>query len=176
MAREEVTHDAATLEALEKAKILDELHDNETTRPLLFQGIKTIRPQARIPELEAQKAVLTAIEPHMRSIGEMKQTLEQERATLSAERVRDKAQRELGLSDADFAEVKKLAEERKIGDLSTATDYWRMSREAAEPRTGPETTLHVPDTKELWRNPTQWSRDEARKAMHELALAKRSRT
>lgn len=174
-AEERVLSDAATLEALEKAKILDELHDNEQTRPLLFQGIKTIRPQARIPEIEASKAVLAAIEPHVKKIGETQAALDKERAEFRTERTREKAQRDLNLSDEDFGAVVKLAEDKKIGDLETAAEHWRMTQQVAEPRSGPETTFHAPNMKGLWENPIQWSRDEARKAFHELSLAKRSR-
>jgi hypothetical protein len=174
MPEERVTHDAATLEALEKAKILDELHDNAETRPLLFQGIKTIRPQARIPEVESAKAVLQAIEPHMKTLGETKAALDQERAEAAAERARDKAQKTLGLDDETFAAVTKLAEEKRIGDLETAAEHYRMTQQVAEPRTGPDTTFHAPNMKGLWENPIQWSRDEARRALHELDLAKRS--
>jgi hypothetical protein len=172
---EQVTHDAATLEAIEKAKILDELHDNAETRPLLFKGIKTIRPTARIPEIESTEAVMTALKPHLDEIGQTKAAMAKEREEYRVERTREKAQKALGLTDDEFVEVTKLAEDKKIGDLETAAEHWRMTQQVAEPRTGPETTFHAPNMKGLWEDPKKWSHDEARKAFHELALSKRSR-
>lgn len=167
---ESVTHDAATLEALEKAKILDELHDNPSTRAGLFQGIKTIRPQARIPELDTTAEVLRAITPHLTEIGQTREALAKERAEVQAERVRDKAQKALNLSDDEFVEVTKLAEAKKIGDLETAAEFWRHTQRVAEPRSGPETTIELPNIKELWKNPTQFARNEARKVQHEFQI------
>jgi hypothetical protein len=101
--------------------------------------------------------------------------LAKEREDFRVERTRDKAQKALGLTDDEFVEVEKLAKDKKITDLETAAEHWRMTQLVAEPRSGPDTTFHAPNMQGLWENPIQWSRDEARKAFHELALAKRSR-
>ncbi|HJR03491.1 MAG TPA: hypothetical protein VKA83_17775 [Methylomirabilota bacterium] len=167
--------DAQTLEALDKAKILDQLYDNKATRPALLQGIKTIKPDARIPEIETAEHVLTTLTPHLKEIGETKAQLQQERDEFRAERAREKAKKELDLSDEEFVEVEKHAKAKQIGDLTAATEHYRMTREVAEPRSGPETTFHAPNLKGLWENPTQFARDEARKTLHEYEIAKRQR-
>jgi len=167
--------DAATLEALDKAKILDQLYDNKTTRPTLLQGIKTIRPEARIPEIETAEHVLAAITPHVKEIGETKAEFLKERDEFRAERQREKAKKELNLTDEEFIEVEKHAKEKSIGDLTAATEHYRMTREVAEPRGGPETTFHAPNLKGLWENPTQFAREEARKVQHEHEIARRQR-
>lgn len=173
--KEVVTQDAATLEALDKAKVLDELYDNETTRPLLLKGIKTIRPTARVPEIDTPEQVLSALKPHLEEIGKTKAELQKERDEFRAEQAREKAKKELDLSDEDFVEVSKLATEKKIGDLSTAAEHWRLTKDVAEPRSGPETTLHLPNFKGLAESPVQWARDEARKVLHEFDVQKRRR-
>lgn len=167
--------DAATLEAFDKAKILDGLYDNKATRPSLLQGIKTIRPEARIPEIETAEHVMTTLTPHLKEIGETKAALQAERDEFRAERQREKAKQELDLTDEEYVEVEKHAKAKQIGDLTAATEHYRMTREVAEPRSGPETTFHAPNLKGLWENPTQFARDEARKVLHEHEIAKRQR-
>lgn len=173
---EQVTHDAATLEALGKAKLLDDLYDNQETRTQLLQNIKKVRPDARIPEIESVTQVMTALDPHLKELQATKAELAQEKAERLAEKAREKAQREYDLSDAELAEVTKLATEKKIGDLGAAVEHYRMAQQVGEPRPGPDTTIQIPSMKELWDNPAQFARNEARKALYELDQAKHKRS
>lgn len=170
---EQVTHDAATLEALGKAKLLDGMYDNPDTKNDLLRVIKKHNPQARIPEIDAVVSTVEALKPHIEEIGKTKAELQQELANARAERVQAKAQKDLDLNDEEFKEVTKLATEKRIGDLATAAEHYRMTKMVAEPRSGPDTTILAPSMKELWENPTQFARNEARKVLHEIDIAKK---
>ena len=172
---EKVTHDAATLEALGKAKLLDEMYDNEKLRPKLLGIIKEHNPSARIPEIDAVGQVMTALTPHLEEIGKAKQEIAAERENLKAERAREKAQKDLNLTDDQFKEVVEHAKTNQIGDLKVATEHWEMVKAAAEPRPGPDTSIHLPNFKGLGENPVQWARDEARRTLHEFEIAKKRR-
>lgn len=172
---EKVTHEAATLERLQKAQLLDDMYDNAEVQPLLLQAIKKHNPKARIPELDAVSQVMTAITPHLEEIGKTKQELAAERDNFRAEQIRAKAQKELNLNDDQFKEVVEHAKTNQIGDLKVATEHWEMVKAAAEPRPGPDTSIHLPNFKGLGENPVQWARDEARRTLHEFEIAKKRR-
>lgn len=172
---ETVSHDAATLEALGKAKLMDAMYDNPKLRGQFLRLIKEQEPNARIPEIEAETTVLAAIKPHMEEIGKAKLEIETERANIKAERAAEKAKKELALSDEEFEEVKKHAAEKQIGDLVAAAEHWQMTKEVAEPRSMPDTTIQLPNIKGLWENPMQFARDEARKVQHEFKIAAQRR-
>jgi len=172
---EQVTHNAADPEALGKAMLMDRMYDNPAIRDRFLELIAEQEPNARIPEISTTKKVLEALKPHLEEIGKTKQDLMQERANLAAERMAEKAKKDLGLNDEEFEQVKTHAKEKQIGDLVAAAEHWHMTREVAEPRSMPDTTIQLPNTKELWDNPIQFARNEARKTLHEFEIASKRR-
>src|SRR6266853_5141514 len=146
-----------------EALLMRALHDDPKFRPKLQRLVKEFNPNVRIPELDMQAEVVTALEPHLKTIADARNELAAERADRATEREWASAERAGHIRPEDRPEVEKLMQERGITNRATAAEFYAQSPAAAAPRSvmpSPFTLPAAPDMKELIANPTQWARKQ----------------
>lgn len=81
------------------------------------------------------------------------------------------AQEKFNLTDDEMKEVSKMMVESGIGNYEKAADYYRLSKQAAVPRSEQyheRTSLSLPGDIELFKDRNKWARQEAYKALGEI--------
>lgn len=168
---------AELVEVINKAKMVDELMGNPSTRKMLLGAVKTARPNLRIAELDIPAETTEAVvKPLKEEINALRKELGEERGVrLAADRVAK--MESYGLNPAtELAEVEKFAKERKIGDYDSALELYSVVRKASAPAHFDKSSpLTLPNQDGLFSDPTQWSRRTAHDVINELTAAKRGR-
>lgn len=155
-----------------KAQLMDVLYQDPKMRPKLLALVKEYAPNVRIPELDTQNEVLTALTPHLKEIGEHKRELARERAEFREERAREKLAAKSGLTDEDWPEIDKLMKDGGVQNLETAAELQQHRKRAAAPRgvmpspftLGTDTAV----TKDYLRDPVGTARKRAYEAVADL--------
>jgi hypothetical protein len=126
---------------------------------------KKVEPRANFPDLDLEDQVSAAT----KALNEKVEKLEQERIE---DRVR--ANREANhkrVRDAGFEveQVEKVMTDEKIANYDTAIKYLQGQSALAPPTPEAVTPIRMPDNlKDIQKNPAQWARNEAFKAINEL--------
>lgn len=151
-----------------KAQLMDVLYQDPKMRPKLLALVKEYAPNIRIPELDTQAEVMTALTPHLKEMGEDRKALRQELADLRSERQREK----LGITEEDRPEIDKLMKDGGVSNLETAVELHRHRKEAARPRGVAPSPFTLPGdasvTKEYLKDPVGTARKRAYEAVAEL--------
>lgn len=154
--------------ALQKAKLMDVLYENQATRKELLGLVKKHNPEVRIPEID-QPAEFekTYAEPLRAEVTSLRDDIQKERAERARERELIRAQ-QAGLSGESIERAEKLISEGKVADWDTAVEHIRMSDQVSRPRTMPS-PLELPQMEGLMANPAKWARAEAYRVINEIA-------
>lgn len=136
-------------------------------RPQILGLIRKAAPTLSIPELDVAHAASTKVETELKPLREENQKLTERLGRIENSLAQKTWQDEHGVDDDEFAAVTTLAKEKKIGDPTTALEYYRQA-DLGRPR-GTQSSAHLSDEsrKELYRNPKQWYEKEANKILSE---------
>jgi len=153
---DELQASAELMSALQKSKLLDDLHANLKTRGPLLNLMKEQNPSLTIPEVDAVRA----IEPQMQ---ELRQTNLELKAQLAKQQIRE----QYGLSDEELIETARVMKDDGVSRIDTAIELQR-ARAAAAPRNSQASPLQLPNTQELFSDPKGWANREAHNVIEEI--------
>jgi len=141
--------------ALQKSKLLDDLYANPKTKGRLLEITKEQRPDLSVPEIDVRNAIAPEME-------ELRRTNQE----LRAEMTRTELKRRHDMDDEELKATAQLMQQEKIGSFDTAVELRKYR--SASPRNTPSNPIQLPDATELFRNPSQWARNEAYKTIAEF--------
>lgn len=163
--------------------IASELQSNKETREGYLRLIQKIRPQAVIPEIDAQDKVLQELKTEREARESLEKKMMERDAKENIDKAKASALKKFNLRDEDGDALDKLIVEKKIGSYESAAEFYSLSRAAAEPTphsvTGNNGSYQLPseDWSKAMGNPalaTKIGRDVAAKAIDEVIKARRS--
>lgn len=152
--------------------VMNALDSDPETRVEFRKLFKKKFPKVSVPEVDVMEtAERTIISPLRKEVSEVRAMLETDKAERRVDREWDKV---VGskITPEERAEVEKLMQERLIGDVESATQFYldrKREQVAATPRMGPTPPM-LPQAhfKGLGENPTQWARTEAYAALDDM--------
>ena len=131
---------------------------------------KKIEPTANFPDLDTEDRIAAATAAQQEKIEKLEEQM-RERDVMARREANHRMIREAGL---DVEAVEKVMTEEKILKYETAINYLRGQSALQPPTPAAVTPIRMPDNlKDIQKNPTQWARTEAHKALNEI-IAKRA--
>lgn len=154
----------------ELAALANKLANDPATRKDFLKLAKKSTPELTFPELEMEQTLEATVKPFKEKIETLENKLREKDITDRVLNNRQKLVKDGLASEADIPEIEKLMIEKKIPDHNTAAEFYRLQKEAARPTPGRYTPPTNPiNLKEIGKNPKNWARNEAMKAIDELA-------
>jgi hypothetical protein len=126
---------------------------------------KKVEPAANFPDLDLEDQVTKATQELNDKVAKLEQE-QLEGRVLANRAANHKLVRDAGF---DVEQVEKVMTDEKIANYETAIKYLRGQSALAPPTPEAVTPIRMPDNlKDIQKNPTQWARGEAFKAINEL--------
>lgn len=166
------------IEAL--AQLADSVLSNPKTRGVFQRTLKTANPSLSIPELELEDRVAAAVKPHIDKVATLEATNARNAEMAQANTLYETLHDDRVVSGRkDFNELVKYAADKGFmtneQGLRMAGSHRVTEQEMAEPTPHIMTAeLLQRDNKDLMANPALWARQEAAKAMDELAKRRKA--
>lgn len=148
-------------------QLMQHLGQDPKYRDRILGIIEEAAPGTHIPERAVARQAEQKIEAELKPLREENKTLTERLGRLEASHAQRSWQEANGVDDDEFAAVTTLAKEKKIGDPTTALEYYRQA-DLGRPR-GTQSSAHLNEEsrKELYKNPKQWYEKEATKILSE---------
>lgn len=135
----------------------------------VLRTLKEDSPEVPIPELDQEDRISAALTPIQEENRKLREELTK-RDTLNDLKEKRNALKGRGHTDEEVSAIEKLMMEKKIGDHDTAAEFFRINSKPATPATPTwDKSARVPQEEGLKKNPAQWAREEAARALQEFA-------
>lgn len=170
-----MTTDNDSLETLSDADrqliaIGKELAKDPKTRKEYLKLIKAKYPGEVIPELDTEAAIIAATKPYVDRLAKLeKEHVDRDVAARIKER-RDGLKSQ-GYTDDDVKAIEEMMVKEQIPSHATAANYYKLSRQAAQPTPSTMHTTTLPVDKKSIKEAggiKNWARAEAGKAIDEI--------
>ena len=169
--------DPGEIESL--ALLAKSMRDNPATRRDFLRNVKKANPALSIPEIDMEDARNTEFAARDKELAELKAKLDaQEQQTAAQARIAALREKGVVRNSAHFSDVVKYAAENGFqtsdNGLERAAAAMEAERQAAIPT--PTNVMARPaiGNKDLMKNPQNWARHEAAKAMDEIIKARKA--
>jgi hypothetical protein len=128
--------------------------------------IEEAAPGVHIPERAVTRAATERVEAATKPLQDQNTQLADRLGKLEANLAQRQWQEEHGVDDEEFTAVKDFAKEKKIGDPTSALEYYRQAG-LGRPRGSPTPSMTKESREQLYKNPKGWYEQEAAKIMAE---------
>lgn len=150
--------------------LAEKLASDPSTRKDFLKLAKKVRPDLAIPEVEMDDHLASVTKPLHDKIESLEGKLRERDINERIESTRRKLVEDGIVSREEVPEIEKLMIEKKIPDHRTAAEFFKLQREQAKPTPSLyRKSEPVVDFKTIGSNPAQWARNEAAKALADLA-------
>jgi hypothetical protein len=151
------------------ADLADSLSRNPKTREAFLRMTRSVRPNLPIPELDLKDMGAAELKKRDDKIASLEARLI-EHDVIEGIKEKRQALVEKGLAKReDIPTIEKLMLDRKIPDYETAAEFHKLQKQIATPTPASVTEVRLPESvKDIMKNPTQWARGEAYKALEDL--------
>ena len=143
---------------------------NGPGRKAYLKMVAEADPAIAIPEVEMDKELQAVTKPLHDKIAELEKANTQNAAMLNMEKRRAPLKAK-GLNDEEIGKVEKFMTEKQIFNHEIAYDVYQRNSKIAEPTTS-FTAVEMPKTEGLLKDPINWARQEAFKAVNEINAAR----
>lgn len=162
---ENLTDDQRTSLAASMHKLLT----NPEMRKDTLRALKKVDPKASFPELELDDRIQASNDRQSERIKE----LEDKIITGDLERKREKQHEMIRGKGLDPLEVEQFARDKGGMTYEAATEFMLAMKKSAPPTAASITPFRAPEhAKEILKNPGQWARNEASKAIDDIIAAR----
>lgn len=167
------------IEAL--AQLADSALSNSKTRGVFQRILKAVNPNLSIPEVELEDRLAAAVKPHAEAVQKLTQERERDTQVQQANTLYETLHDDgVVAGRKDFNEIVKYAAEKGFmtneQGLRMASQHRAAELESAEPSSRPMdmTMILQKNNKDLMKNPAEWARAEAARAMDDLAKQRKA--
>lgn len=161
---------ASLAESLSIANMTRKLYQDPKARKLLLQSIKSVQPDADIPELQTDAAVEKIHDETLAEVTKLRDELTNERAQAKLDALR-RVPVEKHLIDAsqmDALDAFMTENGYAVTQYEQAARHFSLANQVAAPREAPPKPREIVDEKALWRNPQAWAKARAYEALEDI--------
>ena len=166
------TLEGVSLEEMESLALLSKtLADNPATRKDFLGLIKMASPMTNIPELDMETRFSAQTKPLLEKIASLESQANQRNFNELRKESHGKLIK-MGISEEEIPDVEKLMLEKKIGDFTTAGEFFIGQKASAAPTSGNfkhATQMTMPDMKAMGADGGKaWALNQAHNVVDEL--------